>query len=147
MIKNIFFSSKYCNNISKYLELSKNIFFNAHRKNYWIKKYIFITISFYHNIFLSQCLFIAILCAKMSSVLRPLNINITNARLGSLFLSTLRQYLAKNVKQSCFSCHHCKFTQKLSSITEYDMMRWVRVAKPSKMKKWPNRRQISSKIC
>jgi hypothetical protein len=36
------------------------------------QEYLFIAISFYRNIFLSQYLFIAILCAKMSRVNKAL---------------------------------------------------------------------------
>jgi len=52
LIKIYFFSSKYCNDISKYLELSQKNIFNTHRKKNYQMKNVFL--SFYRNIFLSQ---------------------------------------------------------------------------------------------
>jgi len=48
--KKIFFSSKYCNDISKYLESSPKNIFNTHREKILDEKCLFIAISFYRNI-------------------------------------------------------------------------------------------------
>jgi len=51
--KKIFFSSKYCNDISKYLESSPKNIFNTHREKsigWKMSFYHFIAISFYRNI-------------------------------------------------------------------------------------------------
>ncbi len=58
--KKIFFSSKYCNDISKYLESSQKNIFNTHREKILDEKCLFIAISFYLSIAISR--------AKMSSV-------------------------------------------------------------------------------
>jgi hypothetical protein len=57
--KRIFFPSKYCNAISKYIESSQKIF-SIHTRKKLDEKCLFTSISFYHNIEISR--------AKMSSV-------------------------------------------------------------------------------
>jgi len=62
--------SKYCSYISKSIQINRNKYFQfTQEKKHWMKN---VFLSFYRNVFLSQYLFIPILCVKISCVNRAL---------------------------------------------------------------------------